>query len=162
MDVMLQKNHGFTLLELIIVLIIISTLAVFVMLPFPASTINLAAQTEQVANDIRYTQSLSMTKGERYRFVKTSSTTYQIVNSSGSPILLARGSNTATLSTGITFGTLTNLPNNLIAFDSKGIPYVDTGSPGTALSSNASIPLTTGSETKTIIITPETGRVTIQ
>lgn len=160
--VMQRQEKGFTLIELVIVLILLSILATATYIQWPATTINLGAQADQLAADIRYAQSLSMTKGERYRLVKTSSTAYQITNSAGTPILLARGNTTMTLNSAITFGTLTNLPNNLIVFDGKGAPYVTTGSPGTALSSTATLPLVSGAETKTVAITPETGRVIVQ
>ncbi|SRR5579883_91457 len=157
-----MQQKGFTVVELIIVLVVISILAVGAFISWPGRGINVYGQATQLANDVRYTQVLSMTKGQRYRLVKTSSTTYQIQNSSGTAIIGAMGSTTVTLGTGISFGTLTNLPNSLIAFDGNGTPYVDTGSPGTALSSTATMPLTDGSNTNTVSITPQTGRVTIQ
>lgn len=161
MNISLKPLAGFTLLEFIITLIILSILMVGVYIAWPGLTVSLDAQAYQLASDIRYTQALSMSKGERYRFVKLSSTTYQITNSAGTAIILPRGVTTITLNSGITFGTLTNLPNNLIAFDGKGIPYTDTGSPGTALSSTATLPLTASGETKTVSVTPETGRVSV-
>ncbi|MDX1902416.1 MAG: GspH/FimT family pseudopilin [Gammaproteobacteria bacterium] len=155
-----RKAAGFTLIELIIVIIIMSILATKAYFNWSSATINLASQANQIAADLRYAQTLSMTTGQRYRFVKMSSTTYQILNSAGTAIQLTSGGTTATLSSGITFGTLTNLPNNLVAFDGKGVPYTDTGSPGTALASTAVINLSAGSNTTTVSIVPETGRVT--
>jgi hypothetical protein len=75
--------------------------------------------------------------------------------------MLAEGNTTETLNSGITFGTFTNLPSNLIAFDSNGAPYTNTSLPGTALSSTATMPLTGDGSTETISISPQTGRVTI-
>ncbi len=159
---MLSKTSGFTFVELIIVMMLISVLAVGAYLNWPGKTLQLGGQISQIANDIRYAQSLSMSKDQRYRFVITSSTTYQITNSSGTAIILALGSSTITLGTGITFGSLTNLPNNLIAFGSDGTPYVDTASPGTALASAATIPITANGETRSVQISPQTGRVITQ
>lgn len=159
---MLYKSHGFTLIELVVVLILISILAVGVYIAWPTTTINLGAEADQIADDLRYTQSLSMTKGARYRWTKVSSTTYQIQDSSGNPVLLALGSSTATLNSGITFGTFTNLPNNLIVFNGQGVPYTDTGSPGTTLASAATITVTASGQTKIISITPQTGQVSVQ
>jgi prepilin-type N-terminal cleavage/methylation domain-containing protein len=157
----LHGESGFTLIELVLVIVIMSFLSVGVYIAWPGSTINLKGQADQIASDIRYAQALSMTKGERYRWVKTSSTTYQITNSSGTAILLAGGSTTVTLNSGMAFGSFTDLPNNLVVFGGNGTPYTDTGSPGTALASTAIIPITAGSETKNISISPETGRVIV-
>lgn len=157
-----MQESGFTLVELVTVIILLGIISTVVMIQWPGSTINLGAQAAQLAGDIRYTQALSMTKAQRYRLVIVSSTTYQITNSSGTAILNASGATTTTLNTGITFGTLANLPNSLIAFDTLGTPYVDTASPGTALASTASIPLVAGSKTATVTIAPQTGRVLAQ
>lgn len=155
------EHTGFTLLEFVIVIVMIGIMSVFALFQWQGSTITLEAQAQQLAEDLRYTQSLSMTKGQRYRWVKTSANSYQILNSAGTPITFARGNTTITFTGNIVFGTLTNLPSNLVAFDGKGAPYTDTGSPGTALASTATIPLTADSETKTVSISPETGRVIV-
>lgn len=144
------------------VIIIMAIIGVVIFFSWPGKTINLGAQAKQLSNDIRYAQSLAMTKGQRYRWVKLSSSTYQIQDNSGTAIMLALGNTTMTLSSGITFGTLTNLPNNLVNFDGKGAPYTDTSSPGTALVSDANIPLTDGDSTKTVVVTAGTGRVAVQ
>jgi len=154
------KQGGFTLIELTIVIIILSVLAATAFFSWPATTLNLDGQANQIAADIQYAQTLSMTSGQRYRFVKLSSTTYQILNASGSTVSLY-GRSTVTLNGNITFGTLTNLPNNLVAFDGEGSPYTDTGSPGTALASTATINLSASGQTTTVSITPQTGRVTV-
>lgn len=156
----MKNEKGFTLVELVMVILLLGILSAGTYFIWPRDNINLGAEAANLASHIRYAQILSMTKGQRYRFVKTSSTTYQIANSAGTAIQLPSGQTTVTLQAGIAFGTLTQLPNDLIAFDGKGIPYIDTGSPGTALASTATIPLTaSGSTTLTIQIDPETGRV---
>jgi prepilin-type N-terminal cleavage/methylation domain-containing protein len=162
MDIIVNKANGFTLIEVVIVVLAIGILAVYPLIKWPGTVINLAAEAERLASDIRYAQSLAMTKGDRYQFVRTSSNTYQIRSAAGTPVILGQGSSTVTLNTGITFGTFVNLPNNLIAFDGTGAPYTDNISPGTALSATASIPITASGNTKTIVITPETGNITIQ
>jgi prepilin-type N-terminal cleavage/methylation domain-containing protein len=153
---------GFTLIELVIVLVILGILSTGAYVQWNAAKTNLGAEADKLAQAIRYTQSLSMTKNQRYRLVETSSTTYQITNSSGTPIIQPSGNTTVTLYSGISFGTFSNLPNNLIVFDSKGIPYTDTGTPGAALSATATMTLTASGTTKSITIAPQTGRVNIQ
>lgn len=155
------KQKGFTLIELICVIIVLGVLSVNAFIQWPGTAINSGAEAQQVANDIRYTQSLSMSKGNRYSFVIVSSTTYQIRNSSGTAVTNTMGGTTTTLNTGLSFGTLTNLPDSLVAFDGNGNPYSTTGSPGTALTSTASIPISGGGITRTITIAPSTGRVLV-
>ena len=158
----LQSMDGFTLIELSLVIIIISIISAVALLQMsPATNINLGAQANQLASDIRYTQSLSMNKDQRYYLSKTSSNTYQILNAGGTAVILPMGNTTVTLNSGISFGTLTNLPNNLIAFDGKGAPYTSTGSGGTVLSSTATVPLTSGGVTRTVSINPTTGLVSV-
>lgn len=155
-----QSQSGFTLIELLAVIVIAGILALMVTLQWPTG-INLGGQARQLANDIRYTQGLAMTKGQRYYLIKQSATTYQILNAAGTPILLPTGSTTMTLNSGITFGTFTNLPNNLIAFDSRGTPYTTSTSPGTALAATATMTLVSGSASSSVTISPQTGQVSV-
>lgn len=152
---------GFTFLELVIVILIVGIVSVTVYNQFPAPSINVEYELRRVLNDIRFTQAMSMASGQRYRWVRTSTTSYQILNQSGSAVVFPNGSTTMTLSS-VSFGTLTNLPSNLVAFDSQGTPYTDTGTPGTALASTASIPLTTGSYSHAVTITAQTGYGAVQ
>lgn len=158
-----KKNYrGFTLIELAITLGIISIVAAVLFVTWPSFTVNLDAQATLLADDIRYAQNLSVSRSERYRLVKTSADSYQITNSSGVAVVLPSGGSTTTLGGGISFGAIANLPNDLIVFDSKGVPYTDTSNPGTTLSATATIVLTAGGNIKTISIAPETGWVNVQ
>jgi prepilin-type N-terminal cleavage/methylation domain-containing protein len=158
----MNKVNGFTLTEIVIVILVVGILAIYPLIKWPGTVINLDAEAERLASDIRYAQSLSMSKGSRYEFIKTSSNTYQITTTTGTPVILGKGITTVTLNSGITFGTFVNVPNNLIAFDGLGIPYTDNASTPTALASTASIPITNGSNTKTLTISPDTGSISIQ
>ena|SRR3990167_2361137 len=155
-------RDGFTFIELILVVLIIGIMSIVVLPNWTATSLNLEFEARRVLHDIRYAQSLSMNSGERYRWVKLSSTSYQMTNEAGSAILLPTGGTQVTLAHGASFGSFTNLPNNLIAFNSEGTPYTDSSYPGTALSSEATIPLIAGSQTRSIQITQETGRGTLQ
>lgn len=154
----IKSHFGFTMLELIIVMIVIAIISVIALPTLNISTINAEGQADQLVSDLMYTRVLAQTTGKRYYLIKLSSNTYQIRDSSGTAILYpGTGSQTITLKSGITFSSVTNLPNNLVAFDSKGTPYTDTNSPGTLLAATASFVLTDSGATNSVFITPTTG-----
>lgn len=150
------KILGFTLVEFIIVLVLLGILAASVNILWPGRIINLAAQASLLADDIRYTQSLAMTKGERYRLVQISADRYQIANSSGVVVTFPLRDNPTVLGQGIGF---TSPIGTVVVFDSRGIPYSDTNVPGTALADPLSFVLSSEGRSKTVTVFPETGRV---
>lgn len=150
-------TQGFTLLEIILVILIIGVIAVTASPNWTSNSMTLEYEARRVLGDIRYAQAMSLASGERYRWVRTSSTSYQVTNEAGSAIVLPNGSSTLTLTNGVTFGSFTNLPSNLVAFDSLGVPYTNSSIPGTALGSTAVIPLSNSTQTQNITITPTTG-----
>jgi hypothetical protein len=54
----------------------------------------------------------------------------------------------------------TNLPNNLVAFDGRGIPYIDNVATNVLVAGTATITLSKGGANQSVTITPQTGRVT--
>ncbi len=153
-----RRTGGFSILELIVVLVVVGMLAVFAA-PKLLSTqsITLASVSAQLAANIRYTQSLSMSQGQRFRINFTAST-YQITDMNGTPIVqpVTAGTAPISVSPAILSGFNPPLTANYIAFDTRGVPYV---SASTALISTATISLASGSDTTSITIAPETGRV---
>ena len=153
-------RHGFTLIELIVMLIIIGILS-FTLLPrLSTQTFNVSAIAAQLAMDIRSTQSLSMSQGQRYR-INFTSTSYQITDLNGVAIVLPRTGSSAAIpvSPATLSGYNPPLTNNYVVFDSKGAPYIDNTNPGTGLAANAVITLTSSGTTSTLTIAPQTGRV---
>ena len=129
------------------------------MVVWPGDNVSLQAEAQQLANDLRYIQFLSMSQDSSYR-VNFSSDQYTFTDLSGVSALLhpVTESNIATLGTGMILST-TGLPNNYLVFDQQGIPYTDTV--GTELSSNATITLTASSGSIAVTVSPETGLATI-
>ncbi len=156
-----RQTIGFSLVELLMVVAVLAILAVNVMPKWQATGLNVNYQALQVLNDIRYAQALSLTTGNLYAWVKLSSNTYSIYNEAQTPIVMPSGNTVVTLDGNTTFGTLTNLPNSYIVFDSTGTPYVTNIAPMTALASTATIPLVSGSVTSTVQINAVTGAGTI-
>jgi prepilin-type N-terminal cleavage/methylation domain-containing protein len=162
--------RGFSLIEVVIIVALVAILAVAANTSWMGLTINLDGQAEQMASDLRFAQVQSMTQGNRYCLVITGSS-YQLINSaSNTAMTFAMGNTSVTLGNGISFGTVTPSGAALFVFDGTGVPYYSTATScsaanataATALTSTASITLSTSSATKTISISPETGRVFVQ
>ena len=152
--------NGFTLVELVAIIILVALLAFTAIPRLSAPSLDVDSQAEQLAAEIRYTQSLAMTRGDRYR-INLTAAGYQITDSGGlNPEVHPGTSSTSPVALdGVSLGGYNPpLTNNYVAFDGRGIPYVDAS---TALSANATITLT-GGATRNIVISPETGRVALQ
>jgi prepilin-type N-terminal cleavage/methylation domain-containing protein len=162
------RSHGFTLVELIIVLVVLGILAAVFVPRSNNPAIILSTQAEQLAGDIRYLQSLAMTQGwsgavptaRRYR-INFTATGYNFTDTSGASVPQPSGTTGSTLFAGgasISPFPPGNLPNGLISFDGLGKPYTD-ASAATLLASMATISLVSGGATRAIQIYPETGMV---
>ncbi|KTD50717.1 pilus assembly FimT family protein [Legionella quateirensis] len=136
---MMRPTQGFTLIEFIAVLIVISILAVAVIFNYPsAGSFNLISISEQLKRDIRYTQTLAMSLNTSYT-INISATNYFI---SPTPPL---GAVNIAMPTGVT------LSASNITFNASGTP------------SNLSIVTITvtaaGEGSKVLTVAPETGFV---
>lgn len=156
----IKKHSGFTTIELVITIVVLAILASFVIARMPGPSHSVSAQANLLASNLRSAQNLSMTKYERYRLV-IAGNSYYIADGSGSAILMPSGGTSTALSSGTTFGTLTNMPNNLIAFGSKGVPYNSSSSSAAPITAAASIVVSKDGQSRTVTIAPETGRVNI-
>ncbi|MGA3084673.1 MAG: prepilin-type N-terminal cleavage/methylation domain-containing protein [Thermodesulfobacteriota bacterium] len=137
-------SKGFTFIELIIVIILLGILTVSVSVKFPSLvSYNIPTQASQVAQDIRYAQSLAMSSDQKvWIYFNTSNSTYQITTGTcGSGGTLVPNPTTGTtnpqLYTGISFHT--SLTGNCLAFDSQGFPYQGTST--TPITSNETVQL---------------------
>lgn len=150
-----KNQRGFTLIELITVIIIASLLAVSAISRWSATPFNLSAQAQQMLGDIRYVQTLSMTHGQRYR-INFAADRYWFSNLDGTILIPHPASNSTNImmANGVSLG----FSNSLLVFDGNGTPYSDATLPGTALAANATVTLSSGADSRTVQISPETGR----
>jgi MSHA pilin protein MshC len=173
---------GFTLIELIIVMVLIGILTISISVGTSrVGNIAMAAQAAQVAQDIRYTQSLAMTQHQSFRiyFCNPSNTSdytvYQIIRDSDGTAVInptTGTSNPTDLQTGIRFSS-SSVSGRRLVFDSQGTPYEGTSS--SPFTSNQTVTLsvdTSGGGCSggscggtlpgcTITITPNTGYVSV-
>lgn len=155
-------HGGFTLVELVAVILLLGILAFSVVPRFlDKGSIDVGAMAEQLAGDIRYTQSLAMTSGQRNR-INLAAASYQITTSAGVPVAHPATGSTAAISLGDVSLSGYNPPltNSYIAFDGKGVPYTNVA--GTLLGTTATITLNAAGNTRQIAVSPQTGRVIVQ
>jgi prepilin-type N-terminal cleavage/methylation domain-containing protein len=154
----MSHSAGFTLVELVIVLVLLGILAIAIIPRDPGRTLDVRAQADELASDIRYAQSLSMTRGQRF-CVSLITGGYSLTTAASNCVTTVEhpaGMTQPVLIQNATLG-WTNLPNNYVVFDGKGIPYTNTTT--ALLTSNAVI--TFSGASNTVTISPTTGRVAV-
>jgi MSHA pilin protein MshC len=143
---------GFTLLELVIVLVILGTLAALAIPRFAPSDNTVAAQAERLARDLRHAQTLALSQGRTLVFAIQSATVYR-VTFGGSTI-----TDPATLQPyQVTLDNNVTLTGTDTGFDSLGRPVSAGGVLGTA----RVYTLSGSSRTATVTLSPVTGFVTV-
>lgn len=138
----LAESQGYTMIELIMVIVLLSILAVSALPKFTdTSVFSVEGAAAMVAADIRYAQELAMSSNDdkKVDFTQDSST-YTLKNSDDSVF------RTVELPSGVTVSS----PSVIFTFSSLGEPTTGGGS---------SVEIQAGSSTKTITVDSYTGRV---
>jgi MSHA pilin protein MshC len=167
----MMNHRGFTLIELVMVIVLIGIVAVFAAPRLGNITSTKAgAFVDKLRADVRYAQSLAMSQNRRYRvyFNAAPSPTpgYAVVNdATGNGIWgeagefaadpAGTGNLSVTLSgqyAGITFSTV-GFSGNYVEFNSLGVPFDNVG----ALTVNKNVIISPGGATVTV--TAQTGAV---
>lgn len=160
-------SRGFTVVELVVVLVLVAILALAALPRFSQSVIELSGEAEQLAADIRYAQTLSMARGQRhcvffsgntYQFRTLDTTTSTHCAATALISHPATGSSTPIGFSGVTIST-PDFPNGYVEFATNGKPYV---SAAVSLASNATVTLTASGRTRNVVVSPETGKATVQ
>jgi prepilin-type N-terminal cleavage/methylation domain-containing protein len=157
---MAYRHTGFTLIEMVMVLILIGVLAVVFVPRAPSKgSLTFAGQAQQLASDIRYVQTLSMTRGQRYCLNLTSAGYSMTISNCSTSVGVEHpaGATFPITLDGVTLS-WTNLPGSLVTFTGKGEPYTDSAAT-TALAINAVITLNGDGGPGYVCVTPATGRV---
>lgn len=157
----LAVKRGFSLIELVAVLVLVTIVSAVAFIAWPKDDFDLSAQAESLASDIRYTQALSVAKNVRHRLDLTNSVQYRILDNTGTAVLIPSVNMTvASFKTGLTHDALINY----LVFDGHGTPYsssTNNGS-GSALTTDLVITITSTLGTKQVVVVSETGGVYVQ
>jgi len=164
-----MRTRGFTLAEMIVVLIVLGIISAIAIPRFSQNVVQLSAQADQVARDVRYAQTLSMTRGgalgsQGCYCIFFTATGYQFrsnANSYATPctsavVHPATGSSAAIVLAGTAVSTA-NLTGNYLEFDTKGQP-----TSLTVATTNGTITLTGTGGPRTVVVSPVTGRTAVQ
>ena len=150
--------RGFTLLELVTVLVVMSLLAAFAVVGLGNDDKDLSKEATVLRMHLRYAQTLAMGKGKPYG-VRGGGSSYFLFKGSATGTRIAfpaQSSGTYSLPSGLSVSSF------LVSFDEWGVPYRD-ATQSAALSSDMDLTMTaaTGSGTASegITITPVTGFV---
>ena len=157
----LPMNHkGFTLIELVMIIVLLGIIAVFVAPRMPDVTgTKAAAFRDKLRADIRYAQSLAMTRNARFRVhfnaAPAPNPGYAVTDSANVVVQDPAGGGplSVTLMAG-NYAGISVSPNTTIEFDSLGRPYDNTGT----LLTVAAI-LTVNPGVLTVTVSPQTGTV---
>ncbi|MHB1951452.1 MAG: pilus assembly FimT family protein [Acidiferrobacteraceae bacterium] len=155
---MIPRTAGFSLIELVVVILLAGILAIAAMDRLPGPALDLGAQADQLASSVRMVQSLELTRGASYCLNVTAGS-YEITDQGCTTPIAdpATGITMNAFGPGITAST--NFANGYVAFFGAGVPYASQTAP---LSAAATITLSNGGSSRTISIAPETGYVSVQ
>lgn len=136
------------MMELVIVMVIVTILAITAVTRLDVTTRNLDSIARALRSDLQFAQDLAMTNGSIYGFRSLNSTSYEVYNGApGTPATnpLTRGNFTVNISPVQFFGVVPT------------VPFLNTGVPNIA--ANAMIVLTESGGQRTIIVEQNTGYV---
>ena len=162
----IHKSSGFTLIEVIAVLVVVSVISAVVISRLMSSSPKLIAQADVIKSHLRYAQARAMSSnviwgiscdGSSYWLFKDGNTATKVVLPGEEP------DNTIVLSTQLDAeykGTI-SMEAFTISFNDRGVPYTDaaasSGNELTAGDPEEAITLSSGGDSQTITITPNTG-----
>lgn len=154
MQTLLREMHskGFTLIELITVLVILGVLAAYVLPRWSPGDNTVAAQADRLACDLRHAQALAMNQRRPLSFDIQSATAYRVTDS-GAPV-----TDPATMQAfQVTLDNSVSLTGSDTDFDSLGRPVAG----GTLLAVPRVFTLSGSSRTATVTLSAVTGFVSV-
>ena len=156
---MTRNNRGFTIVEIIVVLVLISIIAAAAFSrSISTDQMNFRSQFDKIQNQARYPQSMAMKRSEWWGF-SCDTNDYWIFTGTNETIVVNRRLLPGQQQTLISLNDLgVTMDGFTVIFDKYGIPYSPDWT--TPLSADLVIDLTdSGSESRSFTIVPETGLI---
>jgi MSHA pilin protein MshC len=160
-----RRSSGFTIIEIIVVLLLMSILAATVLgRSVTTSNLDLNSATDKVRNQLRFAQAEAMKRSDTAWGIYSSGLQYWLFrNSTDNSVRIPGGDysgagnqiNKADLGAGVSLSDFT------VFFDRIGKPYTayTSATVNTHLASQMSITVSAGGDNRTITVTPETGLI---
>ena len=147
----LKNRNGFTLIELVIVIILLGIIAAVAIPKINTDAGQVPPAADIVASDIQYTQMYAMTNNTSSCItLATNTATYNYAGTYAAGACTGGATrNLASVGANVTISA-----GQTIAFNSLGEPY--------GLAAAATITVASGGNTKNITVSPYTGKVTVQ
>lgn len=151
MDKRIQANAGFSLIELIAVMVILSALSALLVPRWSPGDSTVPAQADRLARDLRHTQALAMSLGRTLTLDIQSTGSYRIADAGTTLMDPAGGLLNINLLNGVT------VAGNDIDFDSLGRPL----SGGALLNSSQSWTVNGSANSANVALQPVTGFIAV-
>ena len=148
----MRSDSGFSLIELIITLLLLSVIAVSIAPSWNTAGVNLNRQSDLLARNLRHAQALAIHRATALT-IDLSASAYSVKDGASVITDPATGDPfTVTLEDGVTFSSFTDFDLDSLGRPSNGVSLISTDTTQT---------LTGGSRSRVITITPLTGSVSV-
>ena len=154
----IKNNSGFTLFEVIAVLIVMGIITAFAVGRVADNKPELIAQKEVLKVHLRYAQSRSMNSNDNYG-IESNGNTYWLFRISSANRVNFPGEQSDNIDLSALGLSLAMDAGNIVCFNSKGVPYTDfdTDNADNLQTDDRTLTLSSGSDSESIIITQNTG-----
>ncbi len=163
---MYRNNHGFTFIEMIVVLVLMSIIAASVLVRgMDTDQIDLMAQVAKIRNHIRYAQAMALKRSDKNWGIKCDgSNAYWFFEGTNPDDSASQLTLPGEISSQILFADIKVTMNGFeLYFDKYGRPYTaytdETSNTPVSAGNPLAITISAGSGSVTLSITPETGLI---
>jgi len=154
----IKNNSGFSLFDVIAVLLVMSIITAFAVGRVADNKPELIAQKEVLKVHLRYAQSRAMNSNDNY-CIESNGNTYWLFRISSAFRVYFPGEQSDNIDLSALGLSLAMDAGNIVCFNSKGIPYTDfdTDNVDNLQTVDRTLTLSSGSDNESIVITKNTG-----